>query len=350
MSCLGSTAQILGHWIGKDNFQNPLEIEFSSFSMKYNLYDIRIETLYHIEKDTFYTSSSGGLNKALIKFSGDEFSLTENDSTVIVFERNNYSDLLSFFNFKQKTSIELPNIKSVYTKVEKLGDLFFVDKKNDSLRLFVKDHFYLLSDTLFELLNKFSEEEASIKSSFLYISKELKVSEINAIKQLFQKAKLYRIRYVVKDQDFLRYIQWILPPCEDLNLPNPYSKTWLTQKEPFYNKNILCYITSDFCLLNSDTITREELKVVLMKKIEKKPKCLIHIYFDANLSFEDYLGFLYSVQQCFFEIRNNASKSEYGGVDFDHLDEDIQSKIRIKYPMTIREIDKNEYNLLKKRK
>ena len=359
-SCTQQKDKIIGCWIEKDNFKNPIQVEFMDFSYRQEVDNSISENLYHIDKDTFYTAGFQNLNRSKIKFSGDEFSLfdTANDSLLVTFEKNITGNFIDYFNFKKNTKIKLPEINALALDLapERKNNVIFADYIDNQLQVYFNGDLHNFNDTSFlDIFNSVQPEDYII-NNWLYLDKDILVSDVRKIKNELQKAQLYRIAFIVSCKNKLANIKVKMPTYD-----KPYSQSlkypippppppliWDFKKESFNDNNILCYISDTLNLYNSKNVNLEQLLKSINDKIAANPKTVIHVYFDDKMTCEKYLSSLFSLQTVYYNLRAKIASEKFEGANIDDLDSETQDKIKKIQPMQIRELDNELYLELKK--
>lgn len=355
-SCISTKKKLHGNWIETNNYENPERIQFEDFYLKLYNYNINQDKIYHLSKDTLYVNGYDRIVKFKIVLTKNGFELCslEKDSSKSIFERNNYTNLIDYFNKKKNTLIELPKMKA--DEIEYTSDCIslFADYQNGELCVFINGLKHNLNDTsFFNIL--YENENESNKWYLLYIDKNIKLTELNKIKIELQKAHKLNVAYIVQQENNeLSCIGYKLMPYEGVYPADVFDKlppmrSLVNYESDSFNKsNVLCRIGKNGIVLNSNSINLEELKKTLRSKILSNPKTIIHAYFDDSYTYEDYLSFLVEMKTIYHIIKEETVIELNKTIDDEIEKLNSEDVIYDKFPMRIREIDEETYLKLKK--
>jgi len=339
-SCQNNENKIQGAWIEKDNFENPTILEIEDFSFKMTTNNHKQEKLYHIQNDTFYVNGIDQIYKSIIKIEGDQLEIYDIDSLAPthIFERNKYENIVSYFNSKKRTSIDLPRLELDYKGTGyNYQNALFADYVNGELVVYFNGKFHEINDTSYLALSKNNWKT----KCQLFIDKNIKVSELNTIKTELRKAQLNSIGYSAIDSNgVIKNIGTLLPPIDSISgmplPPPPPIKTMSSQK------NIIIQITAETLVINKDSIQKENFIGTLKSLIKTNNNPVLRVFYNKKLNYETYIKQLYEIQTAYFELRNEYSKTTFEVDDYLELEYEEIRKVRNQFPMKIHEINEEE--------
>lgn len=340
-SCQTTKDRIKGAWIEKDNFENPTTLEINDFSFRITTNNHKSEKLYHIQNDTFYVSGIDQIYKSIIKIKGDKLELYEIDSLqpANIFERNTYENIVGYFNSKKRTSIELPRLKLDFQGPDysNYPNSLFADYINGELVIYINGELHELNDTSYLTLAK-NKWETKYQ---LFVGKDIKVGDLNAIKTELRKAQINSIGYAtISSNGVIKNIGTLIPPIDSISgmlLPSPPPI-----KARSGQKNIIIQITAETLIINKDSVQKENFLGTLKNLIKSDNNAVLNVIFNKQLNYETYINYFFEIQTAYFELRNEYSKTIYKNDDYLELEYEEIQKIRSQFPMNIHEINEEE--------
>lgn len=339
-SCQNNKDRIQGSWIEKNNFENPTTLDFEELSFKMTTNNQKSEKLYHIKNDTLYVGGVDQVYKSIIKLEGDKLEIYNIDSVTPanIFERYIYEDIVSYFNSKKRTSIELPRLELKFQGADKnYNNTLFADNVDGELVIYFNGVLHELNDTSYLALTKNHWEE----KCQLFIDNGLTISSLNKIKTELRKAQLNSIGYAVYDKnDSIINIGLLLPPIESPG-DSPLSPSPQKELNKNKTKNIVVEIYQDSLSLDGKMINKENLKLDLKELIKLDDNEIICVYYDEQLKYERFINFITIIQSAYIELREEYALDNFQISNYTKLDYEDKNRIRKRYPMHIREIETN---------
>lgn len=348
---------IVGDWIEQNNFTNPAIYEIRPDYYRNLSGPSSEKRLYKVRKDTFMFDNFMGLDKIRFEVKENEliFYSANNDTVLSKFERNIYKNFIDYFNVKKNTTIMLPILKAKQIGWEDNINTIVFDNENDYSIFQNGERFKLDSLSYLKLLPSADDYLHGVDNNLVFCDSKIKLSELNKLKIELQKAFRNRITYVTQDSsNNLFGLRVILPYIEN-NIPDSLLSKYPPPPPPptfdfehFRSGNILCKISDTEKELNGKQIETDSLYSIINEKIKSVEGFTIHVYFDEKMDFENYLRELSKLKEVYETEREKYAEELYLKFRDEDMGNDEQEKTKILYPMRIREIDKNEYEKLKK--
>jgi len=333
-------SDILGKWIEKDNFQNPVIFEFKPLSYKITTRNYWDEKIYRLVQDTFYTNGFGEITKTVLKLKNDElfFYDIETDTLLSVLERYTFGNELDYFNAKKNTSIELPVTQYFHDGWnESFQNTLYADDKDGELAIYFNGKLHELNDTSYYSLHR---KDWNRKCE-LFIDKDLKLSALNRIQIELRKAQMNKINYRVRnEQDSIICIARRLPLIKSIYsgpIPPSFPDNIETKQ-----KSILIKITRNLLSVNGKPIQKKDLKRILKELIELDKKSIMMFSLSDQLDFDTYINYYTLIMNAYYELRNDWAMQNYNVSNYFDLDNEQIRIIRRKYPMSMKETIESE--------
>ena len=355
--CEETSSRLLSDkWIEKDNYTNPLIIEFSEDYFSTNSRNNQDERLYKIKGNTLMVQGDFELIKMKFNITNDllELHSSDSNSSSTILERFNGKTLLEFFNKKLNTSISLPENSADNLDLSSVTNAFFSEyDKDQELKIYRNGKLYNISDSSFMNLLPHSYDLWMNNYTALYCDKNLKIRDVNLIKEELKKGHLLKILCITKNsQNKLNSVRISLP-YSNSHLPKSVTNKYLLPPPPpeFMVENwnlsdLLCKVHKGGIVANNDSLSEIEFQSLVKYRMNQKG-FIIHLYFDENLLYENYLNRMYNIKNIYYSARNKFSEEKFGIANYKDLDkEDFREVVR-KYPMWIREINKDEHEIIK---
>lgn len=150
------------------------------------------------------------------------------------------------------------------------NNIIFAECRNNKLNIIFNGEKHFLTETSYLKIIPNEEERINHITNFLYIDKNMKLSDFYKIKDELQKADLLNVAYVVLgNNNKLKCISSTLFQYDGIlpdtikNLFPPKAKIPQYESESFSKTNILCHIRKEYSILNSDTVSFEQLGKLL---------------------------------------------------------------------------------------
>jgi hypothetical protein len=348
---------IVGTWIEQNNFTQPAIYEIGQDYYRILNGPISGKRLYKLKKDTFMFDNFLDLEKIRFEVKENEllFYSANNDSLLSKFERNVYRNFIDYFNVKKNTTVMLPIIESKQIRWEDNINTFVFDNENGYSIYFNGENIKLDNSTYLKLFTSADDYLHSIDNNLIFCNSRVKLEELNKLKIQLQKARRNRITYVTQDSsNNLLGLRVILPYVES-DVPDSILSKYPPPPPPptfdfenFHSENILCKIDNMEKELNGEKIQPDKLYSIINRNITSIKGFTVHVYFDEKMDFESYLIELTKLREVYYSVRDKYAEDLYNEFRYENLEPDEQKKIRKIYPLRIREINKNEYEKIKK--
>jgi biopolymer transport protein ExbD len=332
VACSGNKAKLIGSWIEKDNFKEPLIIEFYK-NNTYKMYPsdkFATNGLYQIDKDTLFTQHYFGIQKTKLVFTNTELKFIDlvTDTVTFTFEKGDFADVLEYFNHKKKANIVLPQLETFEFDRSEHEFSIYCDSLNN---IYLNGKKIVLS----ELAKHLPKPENEMYGfTHLYCDRNVKYSGLSKIKAALAKNGLRRLSYITT------YYQKGFS-CLTVRLPDLSEDFSMLDDFPreIFNRNIL-EITNDLIKLNEVELAANELNAILRELLIKHgEKFILYIYFDDNVCYENYLKEMKNIRKAYFSVRHNYSKEHFNQSDYEMLGYNENKLVMDLYPMRILEIN-----------
>ncbi|MFB6340302.1 hypothetical protein ACE1ET_01195 [Saccharicrinis sp. FJH62] len=355
LSACTNKNHITGNWIEKDNFVNPEICEIRQDFYRTLNGPILQDRLYKIKKDTFLFDNFMGLDKIRFKVAENEllFYDINSDSLLGKFERNIYKNFIDYFNVKKHTEIMLPVLKATDIERKENSSTIVFDIENDNAVYLNGEKFKLDSLTYLKLLPDIDDYLFGGGQNLVFCDGRIRLSVLNNLKSVLQKARRNRIIYVTQDSsDHLCGIQSVLPYTEN-NIPDsllskypPLPPPLFSNPEDINEHAVICKISATGKEISGKPIKSEELDSVLKEKMMSTQGVIVDVYFDDRMDFETYLRELSKLRAVYQEESKKNSEELFLKFQQEDSEYEGQEDIRMIYPMLIHEIDRETYETL----
>lgn len=358
-SCIKEKNPLIGKWIEKDNFTNPMIYEISEDYYVIINSGVVERKFYKIKKDTFIYDNYFQIEKLRFKTNGSllSFYSSETDSQLSSFEKFSNNNFIDFFNSKKNTSINLPEIHAKNLKWGTTKNSIVCEYDgNGELIVFRNGELHLIDSLSFlKLLPNPDDYWTRNNNNLIFCDKNVKLKDFNIVKNELMRGHLTRITYVTQNNNKHLFGIRTGLPFKDNHLPDSLISKYpqppplpIFDLDCFTSRNILCLVKLDGIELNNKKRSWDNLHVLIKEKIKTVRGLVIHVNFDENLKYENYLLKLKKIRNIYYSIRNEYSQEKYNEPNYEDLENEAIRKVRRKFPMSIREIDKEEYNEIKK--
>lgn len=340
-----------GKWIEKDNFINPEIWELSQDSFRILPRDY-YKRYYKIKNDTFFYATIDGLGKSRFEIENNEihFFSDVKDSITYVLEKYPYDNFIEYFNEKKSINVKLPELES--------SNIGFSHQSTSTIVIenSANNEFYLngRKEKLDSLLHLRLFEIHRIRLC-VYCDKDIELSYLNKLKHELQKARVQRIIYITQDSLGKLYSHSFKQKIIESNIPDtikpkhPFPPPAKFPKiEDFNSDDLHCKVNEQSIELNGKTLSKKEFKKVLIEKIKEETRSILFVNFDESMTYEIYLKKLNEIISIYKDVRNEYSMKIYQVKDFENLEHEERKEIRKLVPISVWEINKNEYEKIKK--
>ncbi len=358
-SCINKNP-LIGTWIEQDNFINPAIYEIGQDYYRILNGPFPGQRIYKVKKDTFMFDNFFELEKVRFETNEDElrFYSVDNDSLLSKFERNVYRNFIDYFNVKKNTAIMLPVLESKQINWDDNINTIVFNNEDTCSIFFNGENSKLDSFTYLKFYPSVDYSEYVVENNLVFCDYRLKLYELDKLKIELQKAHKNRIIYVTQDSlnnlmglsVFLPYIESNIPDSlkSKYPLPPPPPPPPTINFEDFNSENILCKIDLNKTVLNDNEVSPEKLDSITREKIQTVKGFIMHVYFDEKMDFESYLKKLSALREIYYSVRNEYSLNKFNEPNYEDLDSEKLREIQNLFPMRIREINKTEYEKIKK--
>lgn len=340
-----------GKWIEIDNFINPQICSFSEDYISYNTFSFLNKSLYKIKADTLIFQGDFRMIKSRFRIKENTLELyaDSSDSIRASFAKFEHQNILEFFNQRLNTTIELPNLPAKELNLRSIQNAFFCEYDDQGhLKLYRNGEPYTISNRSFIQLIPTDDYGTQILSA-LYCDKDVKIRDLNIIKSELQKATLLKMICLSQSKGELNnfiisipYTTSYLPDSSfNTEYPPPPPPPPTFELTSWSKKDLLCVVDKEGILVNNKPISEEDLSHLISNQMNLKG-FIIHLYFDEELLYEDYLKKMSFIRNIFYEARNTYSKEKFDKANYKELEHDKSREVSRKFPMRIREINQAE--------
>ena len=366
MSVSCSTTELSGVWIEKDNYRNPLIIEFKYNTYSENYHNPLYNSLKYKEKrnrielNTFkrleeVPCPNGKKAKKLKKkilsipysFDGDTLVL-KNNFRKKRFQRGKGKHFLDDIEENLSITIDLPETRNnIYTTEGNQNIIFLCNDKNRDETVCIFNGRNIITDSL--LTSKTKNELRQSTVNYLIIDKKVKVDKIKELKDLLKDNNQEKIVFVAIGDSTLKYNDLSGLPFifslknkkdnKKINTKLPVKINSDKETDTLIRKEAQTYfnILANSVLLNGKEFDYSLNYIEFGKQISNLKKHIIQYSLNDNACYEDYFRFLDYVYWYYQWERNKYAHQEYGS-PFENLNSPQQDEIKRQIPIRLDEL------------